>query len=150
MPVTNFYQAQPDGYVRFEWRGNAIEGEFFRYDACGRDTDPKWGYIRPFDRTLRQQLIDNLQKTHAINLQTFTSQNDLITCDAFVTHKALQAAHQAVIETFDFVPESELTTEREHIGHCRVALIRRQYSVAAILTSPERPWTTSMPSSVYG
>jgi hypothetical protein len=64
-----------------------FEGEFFSYEECGRDIDPKWGYIRPFDRAIRQQLIDNLQATHGIDLLTFTSQGNLITCDAFVTHK---------------------------------------------------------------
>jgi hypothetical protein len=62
MPVSSYYQAQPDGYVRFDWHGNSIEGEFFSYVECGRDIDPKWGYIRPFDRVIRQQLIDNLQQ----------------------------------------------------------------------------------------
>jgi alpha-L-fucosidase len=111
MPVSSYYQAQPD-VMCFDWRGNSIEGEFFSYEECGRDIDPKWGYIRPFDRVIRQQLIDNLQATHGIDLQTFTSQGDLITCDAFVTHKDLQAAHQVLVESFDFVDESELTTER--------------------------------------
>jgi hypothetical protein len=40
MPVSSYYQAQPDGYVRFDWRGNSIEGEFFSYEECGRDIDP--------------------------------------------------------------------------------------------------------------
>ena len=137
MPVSNYYQAQPDGYVRFDWHGNSIEGEFFSYVECGRDIDPKWGYIRPFDRVTRQQLIDNLQATHGIDLQTFTSQGDLITCDAFVTHKNLQAAHQVVVESFDFVDESELTTERERIGNCRVDLLRRQYIIGVQLKQPQ-------------
>ncbi|EML3778727.1 hypothetical protein RCG73_001175 [Enterobacter roggenkampii] len=137
MPVSSYYQAQPDGYVRFDWHGNSIEGEFFSYVECGRDIDPKWGYIRPFDRVIRQQLIDNLQATHGIDLQTFTSQGDLITCDAFVTHKDLQAAHQVLVESFDFVDESELTTERERIGNCRVDLLRRQYIVGSNLKEPK-------------
>ncbi|WP_130945124.1 hypothetical protein [Klebsiella quasipneumoniae] len=137
MPVSSYYQAQPDGYVRFDWRGNSIEGEFFSYEEYGRDIDPKWGYIRPFDRAIRQQLIDNLQATHGIDLLAFTSQGDLITCDAFVTHKNLQAAHQVVVESFDFVDESELKTERERIGNCRVDLIRRQYVVGSNLKEPK-------------
>lgn len=28
MPVSSYYQPQPDGYVRFDWRGNSLEGEF--------------------------------------------------------------------------------------------------------------------------
>lgn len=133
MSASNYYQAQPDGYVRFNWHGNPIEGEFFSYESFGDNIDPQLGYIRPFDRAIRQQLIDNLQATHGIDLNTFTSQGDLITCDAFVTHKNLQTAHQVVIESFDFIDESELTTEREHIGNCRVDLIRRQYSVGSNL-----------------
>ena len=137
MPVSNYYQAQPDCYVRFDWGGLSLEGEFFSYEEYGRDIDPKWGYIRPFDRAIRQQLIDNLQATHGIDLLTFTSQGDLITCDAFVTHKDLQAAHQILVESFDFVDESELTTEREHIGNCRIDLIRRQYIVGSNLKEPK-------------
>ncbi|MCC4980246.1 hypothetical protein LMJ16_19820, partial [Klebsiella pneumoniae] len=67
MPVSNYYQAQPDCYVRFDWGGLSLEGEFFSYEEYGRDIDPKWGYIRPFDRAIRQQLIDNLQATHGID-----------------------------------------------------------------------------------
>ncbi|WP_039057345.1 hypothetical protein [Enterobacter sp. Bisph1] len=137
MPVSNSYQAQPDGYVRFDWSGNTIEGEFFSYVECGRDTDPKCGYIRPFDRGIRQQLIDNLQATHGIDLQKFTSQDDLITCDAFVTHKDLKAKHQVVVDAFEFIGESELTTERECIGNCRVDLLRRQYIVGVQLKQPQ-------------
>ncbi|CNI17743.1 hypothetical protein KKZ54_23925 [Enterobacter hormaechei subsp. hoffmannii] len=137
MPVSSYYQAQPDGYVRFDWRGNSIEGEFFSYEECGRDIDPKWGYIRPFDRVIRQQLIDNLQATHGVDLQTFTSQGDLITCDAFATHKNLQESHQLIIESFDFVDESELTTHKQIIGSCRVDLLRRQYIVGSNLKEPK-------------
>jgi hypothetical protein len=36
MPVSSYYQAQPDGYVRFDWRGNSIEGEFFSYVEWSR------------------------------------------------------------------------------------------------------------------
>ncbi|EFV39284.1 hypothetical protein AB8884_06485 [Yersinia enterocolitica] len=137
MPLSSYYQAQPDGYVRFDWRGNSIEGEFFSYEECGRDIDPKWGYIRPFDRVIRQQLIDNLQATHGVDLQTFTSQGDLITCDAFATHKNLQESHQLIIESFDFVDESELTTHKQIIGSCRVDLLRRQYIVGSNLKEPK-------------
>ncbi len=28
MPVSNYYQAQPDCYVRFDWGGISLEGEF--------------------------------------------------------------------------------------------------------------------------
>ena len=137
MPVSSYYQAQPDGYVRFDWRGNSIEGEFFSYEECGRDIDPKWGYIRPFDRVIRQQLIDNLQATHGVDLQTFTSQGDLIPCDAFATHKNLQESHQLIIESCDFVDESELTTHKQIIGSCRVDLLRRQYIVGSNLKEPK-------------
>ena len=137
MSAFNYYQTQPNGYVRFDWHGNPLEGEFFSYESFGDDIDPKLGYIRPFDRVIRQQLIDNLLATHGIDLQTFTSKDDLITCDAFVTHKNLQAAHQVAIESFDFVDESELTTERERIGNCRVDLIRRQYIVGSNLKEPK-------------
>jgi hypothetical protein len=116
----------------------------------GRDIDPKWGYIRPFDRVIRQQLIDNLQATHGIDLQTFTSQGDLITCDAFVTHKDLQAAHQVLVESFDFVDESELTTERERIGNCRSIYYDANTLSAATLKSPKSLWTTSMQSFLNG
>ena len=137
MSASNYYQTKPDGYVRFDWCGNTMEGEFYRYESFGDDIDPKLGYIRPFDRQIRQQLIDNLQATHSIDLQTFTSKGNLITCDAFVTHQHLQAAHQVVIASFDFIDESELTTERERIGHCRVDLIRRQYIVGYNLKEPK-------------
>ena len=137
MSASNYYQNKPDGYVRFDRHGKSIEGEFFSYESFGDDIDPKLGYIRPFNRVIRQQLIDNLQATHGIDLLTFTSQGDLITCDAFVTHKDLQAAHQILVESFDFVDESELTTEREHIGNCRIDLIRRQYIVGSNLKGPK-------------
>jgi len=42
-----------------------------------------------------------------------------------VTHKDLQAKHQVVLDSFEFIDESELTTERELIGNCRVDLLRR-------------------------
>ncbi|MBM3074464.1 hypothetical protein [Lelliottia sp. RWM.1] len=137
MSASNYYQTKPDGYVRFERHGKSMEGEFFSYESFGDDIDPKWGYIRPFNRVIRQQLIDNLQARHGIDLQTFTSQGDLITCDAFVTHKDLQAAHQIVIESFDFIDESELTTERELISNCRADLLRRQYIVGVQLKQPK-------------
>lgn len=129
MPASNYYQAKPDGYVRFEQSGKPMEGEFFSYESYGDDIDLKWGYIRPFNRVIRQQLIDNLQATHGIDLQSFISQGDLITCDAFVTHKNFQAKHQVVLGSFEFIDESELTTERELISNCRVDLLRRQYTV---------------------
>lgn len=133
MSASNYYQPLPDGYVRFDWHGKLMEGEFFRYESFGDNIDPKLGYIRPFDSVIRQQLIDNLQATHGIDLQTFASQGNLITCDAFVTHKDLQAAHQVIVESFDFIDESELTTERESIGNCRVDLLRRQYIIGSNL-----------------
>lgn len=137
MSASNFYQVKPDGYARFDWRGNSIEGEFFSYVECGRDIDPRWGYIRPFDRGIRQQLVDSLQATHGIDLQTFTSQGDLIICDAFVTHKDLQAKHQVVLDAFEFIDESELTTDRELISSCRVDLLRRQYIVGIQFKQPK-------------
>ncbi|CAM7603484.1 hypothetical protein KLVAMA180M_26000 [Klebsiella variicola subsp. variicola] len=137
MSASNYYQNKPDGYVRFDWYGNSIEGEFFSYESFGDDIDPKLGYIRPFDRVIRQQLIDNLQATNGIDLQTFTSQGDLITCDAFVTHKDLQAKHQVVLDAFEFIDESGLTTERELISNCRADLLRRQYIVGVQLKQPK-------------
>ncbi|MEN0580153.1 hypothetical protein AAIG39_14220 [Phytobacter palmae] len=137
MSASNYYQNKPDGYVRFDWRGNSIEGEFFSHESFGDDIDPKLGYIRPFDRVIRQQLIDNLQATNGIDLQTFISQGDLITCDAFVTHKDLQAKHQVVLDAFEFIDESELTTERELISNCRADLLRRQYIVGVQLKQPK-------------
>ncbi|HAS0898929.1 TPA: hypothetical protein I3357_004808, partial [Enterobacter hormaechei subsp. steigerwaltii] len=85
MSASNYYQAQPDGYVRFEFHGKTMEGEFFRYESFGKDIDPKCGYIRPFDRVIRQQLLDNTQSFHGVDLLKFTSLDDLIICDAYVT-----------------------------------------------------------------
>ncbi|CNI37622.1 hypothetical protein ACMU9U_001140 [Yersinia enterocolitica] len=137
MSASNYYQVKPDGYVRFEQLGKPMEGEFFSYESFGDDIDPKWGYIRPFNRVIRQQLIDNLQATHGIDLRAFTSQGDLIACDAFVTHKDLQAKHQIVLDAFEFIDESELTTERELIGNCRTDLLRRQYIIGIHLKQPK-------------
>ena len=64
MPVSNHYQAQPDCYVRFDWGGISLEGEFFSYEEYGRDIDPKWGYnlnteflkwVTPFYTPLRYE-----------------------------------------------------------------------------------------------
>lgn len=44
---------------------------------------------------------------------------------------------KVVVESFDFVDESELTTERERIGNCRVDLLRRQYIVGSNLKEPK-------------
>lgn len=137
MSASNYYQNKPDGYVRFDRHGKSIEGEFFSYESFGDDIDPKLGYIRPFNRVIRQQLIDNLQTTHGIDLQTFMSQGNLITCDAFVTHKDLQAIHQVVCDAFEFIDESELTTERELICNCRADLLRRQYIIGIQLKQPK-------------
>ncbi|MGP2412451.1 hypothetical protein V2A84_23195 [Yersinia sp. 2553 StPb PI] len=57
------YQTQPDGYVHFDWRGKPMEGEFYRYESFGAEIDPKLGYVRPFGKAFRQQLVDNLQVT---------------------------------------------------------------------------------------
>ena len=137
MSVSHYYLTKPDGYVRFEQSGKSMEGEFYRYESFGQDSDPTWGYIRPFNRVIRQQLIDNLQAQHGIDLQTFTSQGELITCDASVTHKDLQARHQVVLDAFEFIDQSELTTEQELIAHCRVDLLRRQYIVGRQLNEPK-------------
>ena len=137
MSVSNAYQTQPDGYVRFDWRGNAMEGEFFRDDSFNNHKAAKSGYIRPFSPAIRQQLIDNLQIAHDIDLQKFISLNDLIPCDAFVTSKGLQASHQIVIEQVDFIAEAELSTDKQLISSCRVDLLRRQYLLGSRLNVSE-------------
>ncbi|CNF81759.1 hypothetical protein [Yersinia intermedia] len=127
MPISNCYQTQPDGYVRFDWRGKPMEGEFYRYESFGAEIDPKLGYIRPFDKALRQQLVDNLQVTQKIDLLKYLAKNDLITCDAFVTSKNIQASYQIVIDHFDFINEDKLVSDKETISHCRADLLQRQY-----------------------
>ena len=102
MSIFNCYKTQPDGYARFEMLGKPMEGEFYRYDSFD-DIDPKVGYIRPFDKVIRQQLIDNLQTRKGIDLQRFIAKDDLIICDAYVTDKHIQSPYQIVIDRFDFI-----------------------------------------------
>lgn len=130
MYTFNCYQTQPDGYVRFDWHGKLMEGEFFRYDPFDADIEPKLGYIRPFDKILRQQLIDNLQSTQGIDLLTFIAKSDLISCDAFVTDKKIQCRHQIVIEQFEFIDENEIVSDKKATSNCRVNLLQRQYVLA--------------------
>lgn len=137
MSASNYYQAQPDGYVRFEFHGKTMEGEFFRYESFGKDIDPKCGYIRPFDRVIRQQLLDNTQSFHGVDLLKFTSLDDLIICDAYVTDENIKGSHQIVIKDFDFIDEADLATHKQIIGSCRVDLLRRQYIVGSNLKAPK-------------
>lgn len=127
MPISNCYQTQPDSYVRFDWHNIPMEGEFYLYDLYGFELNPKVGFIRPFDKTLRQQFIDNLQKTHSIDLMKFVRKDELIICDAFVTSNYIQAPYQIVIDHFAFITEDELMTDKDAISNCRVDLLQRQY-----------------------
>lgn len=136
MSIFNCYKTQPDGYARFEMLGKPMEGEFYRYDSFD-DIDPKVGYIRPFDKVIRQQLIDNLQAKQGIDLQRFIAKDDLIICDAYVTDKHIQSPYQIVIDRFDFIDKSELVTDQEAIRSCRVDLLQRQYILASNLKEPK-------------
>ena len=131
MPVSDCYQTQPDGYVRFGIHGKPLEGEFYRYDLFGCDLGPTVGYIRPFNKILRQELIDCLQSVQSRDLINFVANDEVITCDAYVTDKQIQGGYQLLIEHFDFIDESDLSTDRKEISSCRVDLLQRQYILAS-------------------
>lgn len=134
MPVADCYQTQPDSYVRFSWKGKPMEGEFYLH---GVDTDPQTGYIRPFDKALRQQLVDNLQRSQNIDLLTFISRQDLICCDAFVTSTAIQTPWQILVDRVEFITEEALQTDKEAVSQCRAELLQRQYVFASNLKEPQ-------------
>ncbi|MBF3237493.1 hypothetical protein H4N55_12890 [Aeromonas veronii] len=127
MSVLNCYQTYPDNYVRFNWGGKSIEGEFYEYNSVGNELGSRAGYIRPFDKILRQSLIDNIQAAQNLDLQDFLYKDELITCDAFVTHPSIRRPYQYIINEFEFITEDELVTNKDVISSCRADLLSRQY-----------------------
>lgn len=136
MPEHHCYQTRPDGFVRFNWHGKPLEGEFYLYKGDGEEHEEKIGYIRPFDKSIRQQLVDNLQNTQNFDLMSSISKNEVITCDAFVTGARIKAAYQVLISDFDFITESEIKTSREAVCHCRYDVLQRQYILGCNLNEP--------------
>lgn len=137
MSIRDCYQTKPDKYVRFDWHGQKMEGEFFKYNWCGDEVSPKAGYIRPFDKFLRQCLVDNLQAGKNIELKYFTTKDNLVDCDAFVTHSFIKAPHQSIIEDFDVITKDELVTDKSLIDDCRVDMLHRQYRFGSSLKESE-------------
>ncbi|WP_429025324.1 hypothetical protein [Aeromonas media] len=137
MPIRNIYQTQPDKYVRFTRHGKDMEGEFFKYNWCGDEVSPQAGYIRPFDKFLRQCLVDNLQAGKEMELQDSATKDNLVDCDAFVTHPFIKAPHQSIIEDFDVITKNELVTDKSLIDDCRVDMLQRQYLFAKMRSEPE-------------
>lgn len=137
MRIRDCYQTQPDAYVRFDWHGNKMEGEFYKYNWCGDEVSPETGYVRPFDKFLRQCLIDNLQASQEFDAEDSLSESWLVICDAIVTNKYIQAPYQCAVEKFEFISEGELTTEKSNISDCRLDLLQRLYLFAKAHNKPE-------------
>ncbi len=134
------YQKSPDSYVVFKWRGQDIEGEFFRdnlaeIDFCFGDLSKKnRGYLRPFDKKLRQWIIDIHMINNGLSFDEFFTLGDLIVCDSFVNHPDLKRPYlDVVVDEFRFIKREELKSPQYLIADCRADLLRRQYLVGKTL-----------------
>lgn len=128
------YQQRPDEYVVFKWRDREYEGEFFRdslaeIDLCFGDFSKKnRGYLRPFDKGLRQSIIDAHMNNHGIDFEKWMTIGDVIACDSFVNHPDLKRPYlDVVVEEFRFIKREELNSSQDSIADCRTDLLRRQY-----------------------
>ena len=139
-----YYQQSPDAYVVFKWGNRELEGEFFRdssaeIDFCFGDTSKKnRGYLRPFDKELRQWITDIHMNNHGIDFEKFLTVGELIECDSFVNHTDLKRPYlNVVVEEFRFIDKQELSSPQYSIADCRADLLKRQYLLSKALGEPD-------------
>ncbi len=133
----NYYQSTPDSYVRFKWRGQELEGEFFRHNnflIFFDDPLDGRGFIRPFDKDLRQSILDARMKHDGVDLELFCRRSDLITCDSLINHPDLYTyLDDIIVEDFVLIKQDELKCSKEIIADCRADLLKRQYILSNAL-----------------
>ena len=132
------FQSKPNAYARFKWNGQTMEGEFFQYSlSLADDTKTTKGYIRPFDRNLRQSILDAHQSNHKIDFYDFFTIEYLIECDSLVTHPDLKRPYiDVLVDDFEFTEEDDLITDKSLITNCRLDMLRRQNILARALNEP--------------
>ncbi|GAA3980264.1 hypothetical protein [Allohahella marinimesophila] len=133
------FQSTPDAYISFKWGDQEMEGEFFRNSLEVID-DPLTtrGYIRPFDKRLRQSIVDCHMKANGMDLEDYMRLGDLVECDALVTHERVKRPYISNLVTdFAFINFSELATDQALIADCRADLLRRQAVLAHRFDQPE-------------
>ncbi|HHC7270409.1 TPA: hypothetical protein ACN30M_004243 [Vibrio parahaemolyticus] len=129
------FNLKPDAYVRFSWEGQPMEGEFFR---AYKDSDG--GVIRPFDRALRQELVDDKLKHREVSFKSFINLNELITCDGIATDKSVKVGDGIlnVVDQYDLIDKDDLTSNVIEIADCRHELLNRQIYVGSKIGASRR------------
>lgn len=122
------FNPKPDAYVRFSWEGQPMEGEFFH---IAEDSDS--GVIRPFDRKLRQELVDDKLKHREVSFKDFINLNELISCDGIATDESIKVGDGIynVVEHYDLIDKDDLTSNVIEMADCRHELLNRQIYVGS-------------------
>ncbi|KLV10218.1 hypothetical protein C9I92_10415 [Photobacterium ganghwense] len=117
------FKIKPDAYVTFSWKGRTMEGEFFRVSKGSNS-----GVIRPFDRALRQELVDDKLISRVNCLEKNILIDELVTCDGIATDESVKVGDGTynTVQGYDFIGEGELKSNDLVIADCRLELLRRQ------------------------
>ncbi len=122
-------------YVRYKYHGQEYEGEYIpnsdRYDYfSGRVDDDEiiFGYIRPFDRNLRQANIDFNLSHQGLSYVAWMTEEDVVICDAFVTSDRLckYGSKSLLVSDVEIIEEINLKLSKEEIDLCLKDLVDRQ------------------------
>ncbi|OAI01725.1 hypothetical protein A1353_00450 [Methylomonas methanica] len=115
-------------FVKFKLNEIECEGEFihwldtnyFHGDNPGISIDISNGYIRPFDRYLRQTLIDRNMSIRKIDFIDWMNLGEVISCDAF---RSNEVNHLRIIE------KDEIKTSLSEINLCKKDIIHRRLAL---------------------
>jgi hypothetical protein len=122
-------------YAKFRYKDVSLEGEYipmwtdyFSPEGCDNNplTEPGLGFIRSFDRDLRQSILYANMNRLDWDYEDWMNLGDVVQCDAFVTGKDnYHADHPLLIDDFKIVSREELTTNQEEIDLCRKDILER-------------------------